>query len=412
MNNQYPIYCNTDESTVSIGDPANGNTICTLTASIIFLAMKILCSYILALALVLFLTFWFPKYRNRNCKCLVHGYIALTIAGQLALVLALSTVRGSESMKMCLPTITSPNATLWLDVVPNTIYQVICTILLLLCIYKLYRTNTEKAPLPRQNGVVEMGIVKLRNQAPITEIKRTSTFQSLRNIIPAPRWRTWKNTRVRNFGCRLLVFTIIQSIFITLLIFNQIYWYNNWDNWMHIAEDVIECQLEYGVYIKAGTDQDGSKLESAYKCISSQDTGETRPPLWSHWLFYLSFVGSAIGGLILNCSAQNLKRYISLKRYIKSQISPNGTKIAMQIGTIPIGVTPAQTILNLSQVETISFNTRSNFSQLHSVVSSDITLSSVETEDEISEIVTIDPTKWFSNNRPVNSSREIEGDEI
>jgi len=422
MNNQYPIYCNTDESTVSVGDPANGNTICTLTASIIFLAIKVLCSYILALALVLFLTFWFPKYKNKNYKCLVHGYIALTIAGQLALVLGFSTVKGSESMKLCLPTITSPDATLWLDVVPNTIYQVICTVLLLLCIYKLYRTNTEKVPDAKWNGVVELEMVVPRNQTSSTGV-RTSALQSLRSIVPVPRWRKWKNSirtvRLRNFGCRLLIFTIIQSIFISLLIFNQVYWYKNYDNWMHIAGSVIQCQMRYGGYIKAGTDQDGSMLESAYKCINSQGTGETRPPPWSHWLFYLSFVGSAIGGLILNCSLQNLKRYISLKHWIESQIRPSGTKFAQSSGNIQSSSTDvrtiylgARTVLSLSQVETNSFNTHSNVAQLPSFVSSDFTLSSAESEDGLSEIVTISSAKCFSHNRQVISSRKIGGDEV
>jgi len=424
LNKQYPAYCNSDEHTLSSGDPANGNTSCTLIAAVVFIGIKMISAYTMALALVLFITFWFPFYRNRQFKCLVHGYIALTIAVKLAVAFGLSSVKGNLHMRMCLATIQNPAVTLWLEIVPNTTYQVFCTILLLLCVYKLYRMNTEKVSKTEQRDGKELEKAVRKSSSG----KRFSTSISLKNMIALPPKRAWKESsrtaQLRSLAYRLLIFTIIQSIFVFLLIFIWVYWYNNVDNWEDIARDVILCQVQqYGGFIlRGGTDPDRTMLESAYDCVNSLHTGKNRPPPWSHWLFYLSCAGSAIGGLVLTCSSQNLKKWIYAKQWIYSQVtSVVETKTlersSTQSSSIPIP--PGNAVCleepfkknDDSTYKTTSFKAPVTLQPPEGGEASDITditIPSGESEDELFEVETISPAKRFSNDRQTPSSKEIQ----
>jgi len=420
LNTRYPAYCNTDESTISSGDPANGNVACTLMASVIFSGLKIVFSYTLALAFVLFRTLWFPLSRNRNLKCWVHGCVALTIAGELAIVFGLSSVSGNVHIKMCLATLESQYVTLWLEIIPNTICMILCTVFLLLCIFKIWLMNTEEVP-PTQKDGMEIDMVALGNPSSSEESSITTKFWDTKTLSRSRR-RTWRDSitavRSRSLAYRLLMFTIIESIFNVVMLFTWIFWWNNWDNWQRLSDSVIQCQLQYSKYIQGGTDPDGRMLESAYGCIKSQDTA--RPALWSHWLFSLAFTGSAIGGLVLSCSSQNRKRYISCYKWIHRQITvtrqqtmePTLDDQSLSTGVRPITIANSADITSLPQLETKSFIVTSTCPPPTGAADYDKKIFIDESEAELFEVETESTAKCFSNDRQVPSLNENLRDEV
>merc|ERR1719419_27531 len=45
INSNSPSYCNRDEKTLSVHDPANGNMLCTVNSLLIFITVKVIISY-------------------------------------------------------------------------------------------------------------------------------------------------------------------------------------------------------------------------------------------------------------------------------------------------------------------------------------------------------------------------------
>jgi len=325
MDTDKPAYCNKDEKTLSRGDPVNGNERCTVLAVAIFLAIKIISSYTMVLSVVLFLTFWKPWYRNKKCKYIVHGFIFLTITVQTACVLGLSSVQGNSHMKLCLPTINSPTVTLWLEIIPNTIYQGIATILLCSCLWKLYKMTTKKVS-PRLPEEHEMSVVG-KDFSEFTS-QSTRSLKSFRRMLTIPRMRTRRHSdnaeQLRSLTYRLLAFNITQSTFVAILTFVFIYWYQYKHSWENAATQVVQCQVQtYGIPALMGVDvSDGSLLEAAYNCVHIVGKG---PPLWSHWLMYVCFPGSALGGLMLTCSTHNIKKYRTAGDWVQSKVTRSTT---------------------------------------------------------------------------------------
>jgi len=311
MASEKPAYCNKDEKTLSIGDPANGNERCTVLAIFVFLAIKIISSYTMVLSIVLFLTFWKPWYRNRNCKYIAHGLIFLTITVQTACMLEWNLVQGDLQMKLCLPAINSSTATLWLNLIPMSLYQGIATVLLCSCLWKLYIMTTKKAT-PRAVET-EMSVTGKDPDFSIFSSMSTHSHRTFREIVHIPRLRTRRHSEnaeeLRGLSHRLLAFNIIQSTCVFVLTFVFIYWFENLSSWEMVAGEVIQCQVEtYGLAILMGQgDSDGSLLELAYDCVNT--VGKSGPPIWAYQLMHFSFAASAVAGLMLTCSARIMQKY-------------------------------------------------------------------------------------------------------
>jgi len=311
INSNSPSYCNADEKTLSVGDPVNGNLLCSVNSLLIFITIKVIISYTTLLSIVLFRLFWFPfSSKIRGCKLIAHGTIWILIIVQVASIIGLNTIKGDMTMQLCLPTLTSPTVTLWLEIIPIVVYQSVATILLFSCLYKL----SIMWVLPLQESEITDTVAE-RND----ELDNKRSTVSLSRIIMFKSKSDMRSKQLRELTLRLLIFNIFQSIFVGILCFTLVYWYANFHNWESVAIEVITCQIEnYGRPLLVGReDSNGTLLQSAYDCILEYNT----PPSWAFMFFYLPLLGGAIAGFILTCSKETVKNYKRTNALLKTKLS-------------------------------------------------------------------------------------------
>jgi len=320
INSNSPSYCNRDEKTLSVQDPANGNIGCTFISLLIFVAIKVIISYTSLLSIVLFRLFWFPLSRKiRGCKLIAHGTIWIVITIQTACIIGLSPIRGDITMRVCLPTLASPSETLWLEIIPIVIFQSVATVLLFSCLYKL---STMWLLQPQESEIIEPleEENELADRKYVTSLNSNATLFS--RFIRLKSKNDSHSKKLRELTFRLLIYNIFQSIFVAILCFNLIFWYDNFHIWESVAYSVIDCQIEtYGLPVLRGNDDsNGTLLQSAYDCINLFDNG---PPSWAFWFFHVTSLGGAFAGLILTCSKQTIKNYKRTNALLKGKLSCN-----------------------------------------------------------------------------------------
>jgi len=320
INSNSPSYCNHDEKTLSVHDPANGNIGCTFISLFIFVAIKVIISYTTLLSIVLFRLFWFPlQSRLRGCKLVGHGTIWIVIIIQTACIIGLNPIRGDITMRVCLPTLASPSETLWLEIIPIVTFQSVATILLFSCLYKL---STMWLLQQRESEIIEP--IEEEQESPGSTYTRSfhSNATLLSRLIRFKSKNDSHSKQLRDLTIRLLIFNIFQSIFVGLLCFNLIYWYDHFHIWESVALSVIDCQVEtYGLPILRGNeDSNGTLLQSAYDCINRFDNG---PPTWAFLFFHVTSLGGAFAGLILTCSKQTIKNYKRMNALLMGKLGCN-----------------------------------------------------------------------------------------
>jgi len=367
-----PSYCNRDEETMSIGDPANGNVSCTILSLIVFIIIKLEMSYTTLLSIVLFHLLWFPLYRIRNYKLIAHSVIWLIIIFTTSCVIWLNSMQAVLSMRTCLPTLQNPEATLWLEIIPFVLFQSVGTVLLFLCLYKLWRmwvARPEKMEIESRDrsfitddiGSQSISFVAGR-KFPSFSISRINTRISRISfaVKNSPRAK-----QLRDLSVRLLVFNVVQSTFVGLLCFNLIYWYNQHDQWESSSKNVVFCQIErYGYPMWMGMqDTDGARLESAYNCIDSH--GQDGPPAWAVWIFYVIVVGGTLAGCILTCSNETVKKYkrayVSTRDIFGLKSTRNSYNSQLPIATFE---TPVETTTEMVTIERTSYTPKASKSIL------------------------------------------------
>jgi len=320
-----PSYCNLDEQTMSVGDPANGNPYCTIQSLVVFIIIKLEISYTTLLSIVLFRMIWFPLHRIRNCKIISHSVIWLIIAITTSCVIFLNSMEAVSSMRTCMPTLQNPTATLWLEIIPFVLYQSVGTVLLFLCLYKLWRmwVETDDNDIPRlhpgegMSKEYTMSSTKRMFSLSTSRSKLTSALSSKISfqVKDCPRAK-----KLRELSIRLLIFNLVHSTFVGMLCFNLYYWFEKHGQWTTAGEEVLTCQvMAYGMYMLYGVDDsNGALLEAAYDCID--DFGQDGPPAWALWLFYVICLGGTISGCVLTCSNQTVQKYKGALDTIKEKL--------------------------------------------------------------------------------------------
>jgi len=333
-----PSYCNTDENTASVGDPANGNVKCTILSLIVFIIIKLEISYTTLLSIVLFYTLWFPGIRIRHVKLKAHGLIWAIIAITTFCVIYLNSMAAVVPLRMCLPTLRNPSATLWLEIIPFMLYQTLGTVLLFLCLYKLWRMWVAPAMPGSQTNISSRSIESTPSKSePYSSDSKMSfnTRSGQKSFFAAFPRATMISFAVKDdpqakklheLWIRLLLFNLVHSSFVGILCFNFFYWYSQHDKWESVTGEIIECQVKaYGIpRLRGMIEPYGTELEAAYDCVDIY--GQDGPPAWALWIFYVCLLGGTFAGFVLTCSNNIVQKYKSGWNFTMEKIGINSTR--------------------------------------------------------------------------------------
>lgn len=258
------IICNSQEHTLIHG--YSQNFWCSLTALALFIGIRLVVFYVCALSVCMFMTIYFPKYKQKRRYYHIAVWTCIIIFCILAIVG--NAVSGDPYLGICTSSLTSREQLMLLDIVPLSTFICIFAVCLALSMRKICHQNKV---LKEMNTVDEQ-------------------FQSLQN--------------------RLLIYNLLQTTTVIAAVANFYRFYINLGEWEDTATSIVECQV--------GKTQMNEPRE--YESCVLEFADSSKPGMATYFTFQLCALISVMSVIVFQCSRKLQKESVTKLKAISTML--------------------------------------------------------------------------------------------